>query len=60
MAYTHFLAIQQVEVAYMIAVKRLSLVFGILYGALLFKEPGLERRLPAGGLMLAGVGLILL
>jgi drug/metabolite transporter (DMT)-like permease len=60
MAYTHFLAIQQVEVAYMIAVKRLSLVFGILYGTLLFKEPGLGRRLPAGGLMLAGVGLILL
>jgi hypothetical protein len=54
------LAIQQVEVAYMIAVKRLSLVFGILYGAVLFKEPGLGHRLPAGGLMLAGVGLILL
>jgi drug/metabolite transporter (DMT)-like permease len=60
MAFTHFLAIQQVEVAYMIAVKRLSLVFGILYGALLFKEPGLKRRLPAGGLMLAGVVLIVL
>lgn len=49
MAYTHFLAIRQVEVTYMIAVKRLSLVFGILYGALIFKEPHLRRRLPAGG-----------
>lgn len=60
MAYTHFLAIQQVEVAYMIAVKRTSLLFGILYGALLFKETGITRRLPAGGVMVAGVALILL
>ena len=60
MAYTHFLAIAQVEVAYMIAVKRLSLLFGILYGTLVFQEPGLRRRLPAGALMVAGVGLILL
>ncbi len=60
MAYTHFLAIQQVEVAYMIAVKRTSLLFGILYGVLWFKERGLLRRLPAGGLMVAGVVLILI
>ncbi len=60
MAYTHFLALGQVEVAYMIAVKRLSLVFGILYGAAVFKEPGMKRRLPAGALMVVGVGLILL
>jgi len=59
MAYTHFLAIAQVEVAYMIAVKRISLLFGILYGALLFRETGLIRRLPAGALMVAGVALIL-
>jgi drug/metabolite transporter (DMT)-like permease len=44
----------------MIAVKRTSLLFGILYGALIFREPGLARRLPAGGLMVAGVALILL
>ncbi|MBK5966911.1 EamA family transporter [Thiocystis minor] len=60
MVYTHFLAIQEVEVAYMIAVKRLSLLIGILYGALLFRETGLIARLPAGALMLAGVMLILL
>ncbi|MFY9973175.1 MAG: DMT family transporter, partial [Chromatiaceae bacterium] len=60
MAYSHFLALQQAEVAYMIAVKRTSLLFGILYGALIFREPGLARRLPAGGLMVAGVALILL
>jgi drug/metabolite transporter (DMT)-like permease len=43
----------------MIAVKRTSLLFGILYGVLLFGEPGLATRLPAGALMLAGVALIL-
>jgi drug/metabolite transporter (DMT)-like permease len=60
MALTHFLAIQQVEVAYMIAVKRTSLLFGILYGAILFRERGLPRNLLAGGAMVAGVCLILL
>jgi drug/metabolite transporter (DMT)-like permease len=59
MIYTHFIALQQVEVAYMIAVKRTSLLFGILYGALLFHEVGLRTRLPAGALMLAGVMTIL-
>jgi drug/metabolite transporter (DMT)-like permease len=59
MVYTHFRAIALVDVAYMIAVKRTSLLFGILYGALLFREPGLRRRLPAGALMLAGVATIL-
>ncbi len=60
MILTHFTAIERVEVAYMIAVKRTSLLFGILYGALLFHEPGLRRRLPAGALMLVGVLVILL
>ncbi len=60
MVFTHFLALQQVEVAYMIAVKRVSLLFGILYGGLLFREPDLAARLPAGIVMLSGVVLILL
>ncbi|ESQ13439.1 MAG TPA: EamA family transporter [Chromatiaceae bacterium] len=59
MIYTHFIALAQVEVAYMVAVKRTSLLFGILYGALLFHETGLRTRLPAGALMLAGVVTIL-
>jgi drug/metabolite transporter (DMT)-like permease len=59
MVYTHFLALQRTEVAYMIAVKRTSLLFGILYGALLFRETGMRTRLPAGVLMLAGVVTIL-
>ncbi len=60
MVYTHFLALEQVETAYMIAVKRTSLLFGILYGYLLFREPGLRQNLAAGGLMVAGVALILI
>ena len=58
MVYTHFLALARVEVAYMIAVKRTSLLFGILYGALWFHESGLGRHLAAGGLMLGGIYFI--
>jgi drug/metabolite transporter (DMT)-like permease len=58
MAVAHFLALRQVEVAYMVTVKRTSLLFGILYGALLFRESGLGMHLFAGSLMLAGVVLI--
>ncbi len=58
MVMTHFLAIQRVEVAYMIAVKRTSLLFGILYGALVFREGGMKRRLPAGILMVLGVAIL--
>jgi drug/metabolite transporter (DMT)-like permease len=60
MVITHLLAIQQIEVAYMIAVKRTSLLFGIAYGALLFREPHLARHLAAGLLMVIGVALIAL
>jgi drug/metabolite transporter (DMT)-like permease len=58
MVVTHFMAISMVEAAYMIAVKRTSLLFGILYGALLFREANLGRNLVAGTLMVAGVALV--
>ncbi len=60
MIVSHFMALALVEAAYMIAVKRLSLLFGILYGAWLFREHGLSRNLLAGGVMVAGVALILI
>jgi drug/metabolite transporter (DMT)-like permease len=44
----------------MISVKRTSLLFGIVYGALLFGEEGLRRNLLAGSLMVGGVALIAL
>ncbi len=58
MIIAHFLAIARVEVAYMVAVKRTSLLFGILYGALVFGETGLRSHLAAGALMVAGVAVI--
>lgn len=58
MVVTHFMALEQVEAAYMITVKRTSLLFGILYGALLFGEQHLGRHLLAGCLMVSGVAMI--
>ena len=60
MVVTHFYAIEHIEVAYMIAVKRTSLLFGLLYGAWLFKETGLLKNLVAGMLMVLGVFLIVM
>ncbi len=58
MIVTHFIAIAHVQVAYFIALKRTSLMFGILYGAWLFGERNLRHHLSAGVLMAAGVALI--
>ena len=54
---THVYAINLTNVAYMIAVKRLSLLFGVLYGRYLFQEQG---GVAATLIMLAGVFLIVL
>jgi drug/metabolite transporter (DMT)-like permease len=51
-------ALSLTNVAYMIAVKRLSLLMGIVYGHVLFREGGLRERLSGGILMVAGVALI--
>lgn len=59
MILTHFLALAQAETAYMIAVKRVSILLGILLGAWVFRERNLGRHLVAGALMVAGVALIL-
>lgn len=58
MAVSHFLALDLSKVAYMIAVKRTSLLFGIVYGAILFRERGLKLNLLAGTVMVAGVALV--
>ncbi|WP_239027570.1 EamA family transporter [Geomonas diazotrophica] len=54
-ALTHVYAVNLTNVAYMIAVKRLSLLFGVLYGHYLFKEKG---GIVSTLIMLAGVFLI--
>ena len=59
MIISHFIAISMTQVAYMIAVKRTSLVFSVVYGWLLFKEEKIKERLVGSGLMLAGMVMIL-
>ncbi len=60
MVVTHFLSLAGVEAAYMVSVKRTSMIFGILYGAWWFHEQGLARNLSSTTLMVLGVVLILL
>lgn len=60
MLVSHMYAVNLVNVAYMISVKRLSLVIGVIYGHLLFAEAGLAERLFGTTLMVGGVALILL
>lgn len=54
----HMAAVARIDVAYMIAVKRSSLLFGIAYGALLFGERDVVRHLLGGAVMVAGVAVI--
>ncbi|MEW6324704.1 MAG: DMT family transporter [Nitrospirota bacterium] len=53
----HVLAIVQTNVAYMIAVKRTSALFGMGYGAWWFGERQLAQRLAGAAVMLIGVAL---
>jgi len=51
-------AIALTLVAYVISVKRTSVIFGILFGYMVFKEKGLSERLTGAAIMLLGVFLI--
>ncbi|MCK4463056.1 MAG: DMT family transporter [Candidatus Omnitrophica bacterium] len=51
----HFKAISMIEVPYMISVKRMSLLFSVLYGAIIFKEKNIRYRLIGASVMVAGV-----
>jgi drug/metabolite transporter (DMT)-like permease len=55
---TNFLAVQETHVTYMISVKRLSLLFAVLFGWLFFKEKNAGARLLGGSVMVLGVMLI--
>ncbi|MCC6326102.1 MAG: DMT family transporter [Candidatus Brocadia sp.] len=55
---THFLAVNRAEIAYVISVKRMSLLFGILYGACWFRETNIRERLIGSMVMIAGVIII--
>ncbi len=56
--FSHMLAISLTNVAYMISLKRMSLLFGVVYGALLFKEEKIMERLAGAIIMITGVFLI--
>ncbi len=58
MIMTHMTAMSLTNVAYMIAVKRISLLIGVCYGYFFFKED-IRTRLPAAFLMLAGFVLVI-
>lgn len=60
MIISHMIAISMTKVAYMISVKRLSLLIGVFYGYLLFRETGIRGRLFGTALMITGFVLITL
>jgi len=60
MAITHFTAISMINVAYMISIKRLSLLFAILYGWLIFGEKNIRERMVGGIIIIAGAACIAL
>jgi uncharacterized membrane protein len=56
----HAWAISMTKAAYMIPVKRLSILFGIIYGGLIFKEKNLLIRFTGAFLMMSGAVLIMM
>lgn len=55
MIFSHMLAISKVEAAYMVSLKRTSMLFGVGYGIFWFKEEGGGQRLAGAAVMMAGV-----
>ena len=58
MIITHFKAVNLVEVAYMVSVKRLSILFGVIYGVMLFRETNIKERLLGATVMVSGIVMI--
>ena len=59
-AVSHFIAISMANAAYMIAIKRSSLLIGSLYGFLFFGERNIRERAAGAVLMFAGIVMIML
>jgi uncharacterized membrane protein len=55
---THVLSLSLAPVAYMISVKRLSLVFGVLLGWFYFREENIRYRLTGACVMVVGVFMV--
>ncbi len=60
MVLTHMWAISLTQAAYMIAVKRTSLLFSVFYGKFIFREERIPERFAGTALMVAGVAIILI
>lgn len=54
----HFFAISLTYAAYMIAVKRLNGLIGVMYGGVMFKESNMTRRLVGAGFMALGAAIV--
>lgn len=54
----HMIALSITKTAYMISVKRMSILFSVFYGYLLFNEKRIAERTTGSALMLAGFVLI--
>jgi drug/metabolite transporter (DMT)-like permease len=59
-ALCHGWAISMTKAVYMIAVKRLSILFGVIYGGLFFHERHLMYRMIGAGLMVVGAAVVTL
>ncbi len=55
----HGFAISMTKAVYMISIKRLSIVFGVIYGGLFFNEENIPVRLAGALIMFSGAALIL-
>jgi drug/metabolite transporter (DMT)-like permease len=60
MVISHCIAIRLIDVAYMISIKRLSLIFSVIYGKIMFKEENIKERLAGSIIMVIGVIFILI
>jgi uncharacterized membrane protein len=56
---SHVYAVSMSNIAYMVSVKRTSLLIGSLYGFLLFRERNMRERMAGAILMFAGFVLIM-
>lgn len=59
-AVCHGYAISLTKAAYMISIKRFSILFGVIFGAVVFKEQNIPVRLTGAALMLSGAVLIII
>ncbi|MFQ5685589.1 MAG: EamA family transporter [Candidatus Scalindua sp.] len=58
MIITHLKAISLIEVSYMVSVKRLSILFGVFYGVVFFKETNIKERFLGATVMVSGIIVI--